>query len=525
MGSRLTLRWLRFKGSHLLLRLSCDRKLDLAAGDICLEFHSRLAQERVRFPFHTMKAADSWILCCLDLKTVPLKSLTWDVFYLAGEEKVPVYISYIYRLFLSFIYRGAYQAEDGCRFFAGNDREGMLCFSYRKQEVYEKPAFHLKELLAWLCYHLLKPFWDSRRIWLVYEKFCMSAQDNGFYFFRYCMENQGEKRARARIYYLLTEDSPDLIRLAPYKDHVVCFGSIKHMIYLQASRLLISTDNRMQAYILRMRGSILKHALRSKPFVFLQHGVTAMKKVDFFYGKGMPASCDLFIVTSAREAKIVEEHFGYEKEEIAVCGFARWDVFFDKSAGSRRILIMPTWRSWLENSSPSEFGQSEYYRNYMALLSSSRLSKLLQDYDAELLFYLHSKFREFIGTFHPASSRIRLVSFGELPVNELLMQANLLVTDYSSVCWDMLYLGKPVLFYQFDREAYLEAHGSYLDLEKELIGPCAASPDELTDCIQESIENGFILQDQYAEKRREIYPDQDQKNAERIFEAIRKKYE
>lgn len=53
-------------------------------------------------------------------------------------------------------------------------------------------------------------------------------------------------------------------------------------------------------------------------------------------------------------------------------------------------------------------------------------------------------------SFHIASDRIHLKSFGDTPVNELLMQCKMLITDYSSVCWDVLYQNKPTLFYQFD---------------------------------------------------------------------------
>ena len=100
---------------------------------------------------------------------------------------------------------------------------------------------------------------------------------------------------------------------------------------------------------MRQRGSILKRYLRRKGLVFLQHGVTALKKVDFFYGKGKAGSCNLFVVTSDFEKGIIEKYLGYAEDEIVNSGFARWDVLEDKSEGLREILIMPTWRSWLEN--------------------------------------------------------------------------------------------------------------------------------------------------------------------------------
>lgn len=57
-------------------------------------------------------------------------------------------------------------------------------------------------------------------------------------------------------------------------------------------------------------------------------------------------------------------------------------------------------------------------------------------------------------TFRAVSDRIHLISFGEVAVNEMLMRCRMLITDYSSVCWDVLYQDKPTLFYQFDLDKY-----------------------------------------------------------------------
>lgn len=39
-------------------------------------------------------------------------------------------------------------------------------------------------------------------------------------------------------------------------------------------------------------------------------------------------------------------------------------------------------------------------------------------------------------------------------VQQLLKESLLLITDYSSVFFDMMYMNKPVIFYQFDENQY-----------------------------------------------------------------------
>ena len=88
--------------------------------------------------------------------------------------------------------------------------------------------------------------------------------------------------------------------------------TIRHMCYILAAELLVSTDARSHIYAQRSRHSIFTRYTKKLPFVFLQHGVTALKRVDFFYGKGKPGSCDLFVVTSEKEKQIVIDNFDYE---------------------------------------------------------------------------------------------------------------------------------------------------------------------------------------------------------------------
>ncbi len=98
-----------------------------------------------------------------------------------------------------------------------------LAFQFREEGEYDHLGFRVKELTAFAAYYLLKPYWDSRHIQLVYEKFCMMAQDNGYYFFKYCMDHEEEKRQNNHIYYVITKDAPDRKKLDAYQSHLVDF--------------------------------------------------------------------------------------------------------------------------------------------------------------------------------------------------------------------------------------------------------------------------------------------------------------
>jgi CDP-glycerol glycerophosphotransferase len=69
---------------------------------------------------------------------------------------------------------------------------------------------------------------------------------------------------------------------------------------------------------------------------------------------------------------------------------------------------------------------------------------------------------------------------GEPDITPLLLLADALITDYSSVMFDYALLRRPLVFYAYDWEEYAEdMRGTYFDLLTEAPGPVARTEDEL----------------------------------------------
>ena len=499
-----------------------------------LDFRTPLAEEAESHRFHTdrNKAAGNArrIAVSLDLKSIQWKSLYWDPRVIVKNRDtgvtgaVFIAMDALTRMFHRFLYTGHFPGEEGFSLYPYYTGSQRLALVYRAHSRYDGLDIVYKEMLAAFLYRISKPYWKKKHICLVNEKFSELAQDNGYYFFKHCMEKNEEKRLGKKIYYIITRDAPDRKKLEDYRDHLVDFMSLRHMLYLQAADLIVSTDSKYHSYALQARHSIFNRYIKKIPLVFLQHGVTALKRVDFFYGKGKRGSCEQFVVTSDFEKQIVLDNFGYEPEEVINTGFARWDVLEDHSQGNRELLIMPSWRNWLDAVPDKDFEESEYFRRYMELLNSRRFAEILDKYNLRVNFYLHAKFRAYIDTFRSVNPRIRLISFSETAVNELLMQCRMLVTDYSSVCWDVLYQDKPTLFYQFDLDKYEEAHGSYLDMRKDLFGDRAETLELLLDLLEEQVKNDFKMKPEYEAMRKNFFKYIDHNHSQRICDAIQKRF-
>ncbi|MFB0619825.1 CDP-glycerol glycerophosphotransferase family protein [Streptomyces sp. AGS-58] len=68
---------------------------------------------------------------------------------------------------------------------------------------------------------------------------------------------------------------------------------------------------------------------------------------------------------------------------------------------------------------------------------------------------------------------------GELPVADVLLAADVLVTDYSGVMFDYANLDRPIVVHADDRPAYTASRGTYLDITAEPPGHVSSSYHEL----------------------------------------------
>ena len=396
-----------------------------------------------------------------------------------------------------------------------------LAFVYRARSRYDTMAIRVKEATAVAAYLLLRPYWRHKHIWLVFEKFCSLAQDNGYYFFKYCMEELPEAE-RKRIFYVMDKSAPDYAKVKRFGGNVVPFMGLRHMLYVMAADLYVGSDSRTHLYQWRHKPSIVANRISKHDIFFLQHGVTAMKRVAYLFGKDGSSPMTYFTTTSKREQQIVVDHFGYTEMTAPICGFARWDALEDTSDATHPlILVMPTWRQWLEEQSAEVFRMSEYYQRYAELLGDQRLLDLLERYNARLVFYIHPKLSEQLSNFSAAGERVELVPMGTRPLNEIMMECSALVTDYSSVCWDVLYMDKPVAYYQFDQERYETEIGSYVDLNHDLPGDVCKTEDELLEALEGIATRGFTLTDEQAALAGEWFDQKDRKNCERTYRFLK----
>ncbi len=188
-----------------------------------------------------------------------------------------------------------------------------------------------------------------------------------------------------------------------------------------------------------------------------------------------------FVSASDEVDKIVLSAFG--NKNIVTTGYPRNDVFFNK-----KLLFYDYQKKFgLKNYRKVFFYAPTFRDNYSNVIPFSTKISYLNDYLAEnnsiMLVKKHPN--EKVLSIPDNLSNIKDISFDVDDIQEILPFVDVLITDYSSTFFDFILTNKPVIYYSYDLEDYLDnCRGMYYDYYSELTGPFAKNEDELIDLIK-----------------------------------------
>ena len=350
---------------------------------------------------------------------------------------------------------------------------------------------------------------ENNDVWLISER-GDDARDNGYWLYKYLKDRHPE----VKVKYVISKKSPDRSKISD--GDIVEFGSKSHYVLFLTAGKLISTHTMGFSPNYRLFNRMNKKGLLHLKgrTVFLQHGITK-DYIDSFSRKN--AKIDLVICGAKPEYEYMISRYGYDRSNAVYTGFARFDHLVDESSGKRQILVMPTFRRYLNYI--NNFESTDYYHKWNSFLNNKELIKYLEEKDIKLVFYPHYEIQKWIHHFRIKSKKIIIAKKEEYDVQKLLKESNLLVTDYSSVAFDFAYLNKKVLYYQFDQDQYRNKHYSegYFDYKKDGFGPVC---DDEHILVRKIIESGLNARVD-ANRLCNIYSIHDTHNCERIYDAIK----
>ncbi len=391
------------------------------------------------------------------------------------------------------------------------------------KKILQEKKFGYKEILKIKVIYLLKHFLNGYRkpIYLFMDR-PEQGDDNGEHLFKYaltCNDN-------IRKYFIVEEDSKTFKPVSRLGE-VVPYKSLKHkLLFLFVDKIITSHPdepviNPFFSYSPNKDERHFISGLGNAEIYFLQHGVTKDNITPYL--KKYDKNLSLIVTVSDKEHdSFMDDGYNYEENIIQTLGFPRYDNL--ESHPRKQILIIPTWRDYLEGNEEL-FVNSGYYTKLNDLLNDERLIKLAKEYGYKIVFKPHPRLMHKIN--EKTNKRyIDLIKFNpyiRLSIDdlyqELFSDSSLLITDYSSVFFDFAYLKKPVIYYHPNNDYHHLK--SYFDYNKMGFGSVEMNDKSLINKIAEYLENDCEMEDIYKQRVDQFFKFHDKHNSQRVYDWIK----
>lgn len=351
----------------------------------------------------------------------------------------------------------------------------------------------------------------DKNLWLISER-GYDAQDNGYHLYKYILDHL---ELGITPVYLINEDSPDYNKIEALGGQICEPQTKKHYELMYQAGALISTHTFGYTPDMTIYHNLAKHGLFHPKgvSVFLQHGVTDKDEPWTYRENYKP---DVFVVATDFEKRAMNYIYHQPRDVVADVGFCRYDNLAKSGKPKKQILVMPTWREWLRDLDDMEFLQTQYAQRWRTMLFDKKFIYNLSKKGYKLIFYMHPELQKYIELFSHDG-----IEIAKDNLQQLMMESELLVTDYSSVYFDMAYMNRNIVFWQFDRKRYATEHYKGLLVDHSNFGYLASDVDDLHRAILEGIGENHKTYGNI--DKQDVFIHKDDKNCERTIDAIRKK--
>lgn len=229
---------------------------------------------------------------------------------------------------------------------------------------------------------------------------------------------------------------------------------------------------------------------------------------------------DYVVTGSERLVDVYSEVFGLQKDHFLPYGMARLDDFLNEETikqkkdafykaypeclGKKLILFSPTFRGT---------GQSSAFYDYTKL----NLDEIYDFCGNEYIWafkmhpFTHGKPKI------PDAYSDRIIDISDSgDINDLYYVTDIMITDYSSTYYEFALLGRPILFYTYDRTVY-EVHRG---VQKTILETAPGKVCDTFDKLMSALKNKDYGIEKTVKFREENFGEYDGKSADRIIDKL-----
>ncbi|MCI8383986.1 MAG: hypothetical protein HFJ33_03865 [Clostridia bacterium] len=261
--------------------------------------------------------------------------------------------------------------------------------------------------------------------------------------------------------------------------------------------------------------------------VFFTHGMTGIKKIGIDISERNQSfrlknqeKFDMIFLGGKKEKEILVRAWQTKEENFYVTGLPRNDELYQKNQekvltikqklkvplDKKVILYAPTFREFYQDSSLDNIIESPF-----------DFEKMKQELEKDFILVVtaHYQVGKLLGI--PSNNPFVINAFDYPYINDLLMIADLLISDYSSVVWDYAILERPIFCFGYDYDKYFKERGTYLNLEEVFFDGVIRTQEQLIKAIQNM---NYEKQLEHTKKMKEEYVVLEENATEKIAKII-----
>lgn len=374
-----------------------------------------------------------------------------------------------------------------------------------------------------IAYWLTKRKYEKKKTWIFYDKL-YKAGDNAEYLFEYCYKHAKDVNS----YYIITEDSPDYVRLKKkYGKNILKFESFRQRLVVLHADIVFATHANVLKFCGFRRGlqKYFRNMLDAK-VACIQHGLTVQDIAQ--YQNRLKDNTSLYFCASKHEIfNLKKPIYGYSDKALKLTGCPRYDGLINHD--KHQILIAPTWRrnivitgnkTGTAKTYNPQFKTTKYFEIYNNLINDPRLLEAAQKYKYKLIYLVHPTLSSQVEDFDTNKYLTIIPATSDVSYEKMLTESSLMLTDYSGVQFDFAYMKKPVLYYH-PKELPPQYEETVYKYESMGFGPIVTEYDKIIEELCMYMKNNCEMEEKYVRRVDDFFAYRDHNNCKRIYEIIK----
>ncbi|MEV7684854.1 bifunctional glycosyltransferase/CDP-glycerol:glycerophosphate glycerophosphotransferase [Streptomyces bungoensis] len=272
---------------------------------------------------------------------------------------------------------------------------------------------------------------------------------------------------------------------------------------LATSRYVVA-NNHLPDWFEKRDGQVVVQTWHGTPLKKIGHDIEAIHFADQRYLERVEKEVqnwDMLVSPNSFSTPILRRAFGFPGEMVE-CGYPRNDILrlpgterreqeirrrIGLPEGKRVVMYAPTWRD------DQFYAPGKYKLDFRIDLADAR-ARLGADH--VLLVRRHPNVVDPV----PGAGDGFVFDVSDYPdMADLSLITDVMITDYSSLMFDYVNTGRPILFFTYDLDHYRDTlRGFYFDFQSSAPGPLVSTSQELVTSIREI----DAIQETYAERYR-----------------------